>query len=379
MRLLIKDALIYNSHSHAFERGDMLCGGGRILGLGDLGGAEHDVLLDAGGRRLIPGLVDIHTHGRAGFDFCTADREGLQKMKASYLECGVTAAVPTLAGDTLSGWLAASERIGACRDGDGARLMGLHLEGRYLNPQKRGVQSAQLLTSPDVDELEKMLVAAGLPLHVSFAPELDSEGSFSAWALSRGVTLSAGHTAMTYAEAKAAEARGVTCYTHLFNVMNGLHHREGGAVCAALEGDAYTELICDGMHIAPEVVRLVYRCKGERLVLVSDSMEGAGMPDGEYTIAGVKVYMRDGKAVDADGHLGGSTLDVWSGVQNLMRFCGIPLETALPCATLAPARAVGIDGEVGSLEVGKLADALLLGGEGENIVIDRRIVGGEPY
>ncbi len=379
MRLLIKDALIYNSHSRTFVRGDMLCGGGRILGLGDLGGAEHDTLLDADGRRLIPGLVDIHTHGRAGFDFCAAEREGLQKMKVSYLECGVTTVVPTLAGDTLAGWLEAAERIDACRGGDGARLMGLHLEGRYLNPQKRGVQSAELLTAPDVDELYAMLDAAGLPLHVSYAPELDSDGSFAEFALSRGVTLSAGHTAMTYAGAKLAESRGVKCYTHLFNVMNGLHHREGGAVCAALEGDAYTELICDGMHIAPEVVRLVYRCKGERLVLVSDSMEGAGMPDGEYTIAGVKVYMRGGKATDADGHLGGSTLDVWSGVQNLMSFCGIPLETALPCATIAPAAAVGIDSEVGSLEVGKLADALLLGGDGDDIVIDRRIVGGEPY
>ena len=379
MRLLISNAMIYDSYSRTFVRGDMLCGGGRILELGQLGGAEHDVLLDAGGRRLIPGLVDIHTHGRAGFDFCTADTAGLEKMKASYLECGVTTVVPTLAGDTLSGWLSAAERINACRNGDGARLMGLHLEGRYLNPQKRGVQSAQLLTAPDTDELEAMLGAADLPLHVSYAPELDSDGEFCKFALSRGVTLSAGHTAMTYAEAKLAESRGVTCYTHLFNVMNGLHHREGGAVCAALEGDAYTELICDGMHIAPEVIRLAYRCKGaDRFVLVSDSMEGAGMPDGEYTIAGVTVYMRDGKALDADGHLGGSTLDVFNGVKNLMRFCGIGLEEALPCATLTPARAMGIDSEVGSLEVGKLADALLLD-DGEDIVIDRRIVGGKPY
>lgn len=378
MRLLIKNALIYDSVGRAFVRGDMLCGGGRIIALGELSGAAHDALLDACGKRLIPGFIDIHTHGRAGFDFCTAHGEQIQKMKDSYLSCGVTTAVPTLASDTLGNWLAAAGRIGERRDGKGARLMGLHLEGRYLNPSKRGVQAAELLTAPDTAELDRMLFRAGLPLHVSYAPELDPDGSFAAYAVSRGITLSAGHTALTYDRAKLAEQRGVRCYTHLFNAMNGLHHREGGAVCAALEGNAYAELICDGMHVSPGVVRLVYKCKGSgRLVLVSDSMEGAGMPDGEYTIAGVTVYLRDGRAVDAEGHLGGSTLDMLGALKNLMSFCNIPLEEALPCATSNPASAVGIYDRVGSLEVGKYADVLLVSGEGDNIGIDRRIIGGE--
>ena len=375
MRLLIKNALIYNSDTRSFVRGDMLCEDGLIREIGDLGDAACDTLLDAQGKRLIPGFIDIHTHGRAGFDFCTAEGEQIHKMKQSYLSCGVTSAVPTLASDTVDNWLAATERIGAAREGEGTRLVGLHLEGRYLNPSKRGVQSAQLLTAPDTAELEAMLARAGLPLHVSYAPELDEDGSFASFAGERGITLSAGHTALTYEQAKLAEQRGVGCYTHLFNAMNGLHHREGGPVCAALEGDAYAELICDGMHVSPGVVRLVYKCKGsERLVLVSDSMEGAGMPDGEYTIAGVPVYLRDGRAVDAEGHLGGSTLDMLGAVKNLMSFCNITLEEALPCATSNPASVVGIYHRVGSLEVGKYADALLLS---EDMAICATVLGGQ--
>ncbi len=375
MRLLIKNALIYNSDRRTFVPGDMLCGGGRILETGDLGGSTYDALLDARGCRLIPGLIDIHTHGRAGIDFCTAAGQQIQTMKRSYLAAGVTTVIPTLASDTVDNWLAAARRIGEEREGEGARLTGLHLEGRYLNPGKRGVQAAELLTAPDTGELEQMLSVSGLPLHVSYAPEQDADGGFAAYAISRGITLSAGHTALTYDEARLAEERGVGCYTHLFNAMNSLHHREGGAVCAALEGDAYAELICDGMHISPGVVKLVYKCKGSgRLVLVSDSMEGAGMPDGEYTIAGVPVYLKDGRALDADGHLGGSTLDMMGAVKNLMSFCGITLEAALPCATANPAKVVGIYDRVGSLEPGKYADALLLS---EDMTIRATVLGGE--
>lgn len=365
MRLLIKNALIYNTDKRVFTRGDVLCADGRIASL-DASGAEYDECIDADGAYLVPGLVDIHTHGRAGFDFAAADEAALKHMSASYLGCGVTTVIPTLASDTFEGWLAAIERINAAKRDEPCVFEGLHLEGRYLNPAKRGVQSPTLLVAPDVRELEAVIAAAGLPLHVSHAPEMDKDGTFAAFAVQHGVTLSAGHTAATYDEAKLGEARGVRSYTHLFNTMNTLHHREGGTVCAALEGDAYAELICDGMHISRGVVRLAYKCKGsDRLVLVSDSMAGAGMPDGDYIIAGVKVYVRAGKALDADGALGGSTLDMFGALKKLMNFCEITLEEALPCATINPARVVGLDGEVGSIDIGKRADMLLLRNDGE--------------
>lgn len=365
MRLLIKNALIYNTDKRAFACGDVMCADGRIVSVPGAD-AEYDKCIDAQGAYLVPGLVDIHTHGRAGFDFSDADEAALRNMSASYLSLGVTTVIPTLASDTFEGWLASIERINAAKRDGMCVFEGLHLEGRYLNPAKRGVQSPTLLVAPDTDELGAVLDAAGLPLHVSHAPEMDKDGSFAAFATQHGVTLSAGHTAATYDEAKLGEARGVRSYTHLFNTMNTLHHREGGTVCAALEGDAYAELICDGMHISRGVVRLAYKCKGnDRLVLVSDSMAGAGMPDGEYVIAGVKVYVRNGKALDADGALGGSTLDMLGALKNLMSFCEITLEEALPCATINPARVVGLDGEIGSIEVGKRADMLLLSADGE--------------
>lgn len=382
MRLLIKNALIYDTLSRSFRRDSMLCGDERILGVyadGEDAAVGAETMLDAGGDYLIPGLIDIHTHGRAGHDFCTADGAALERMKQSYLACGVTTVVPTLASATLEDWRRAAQVISEHRTGAGARLVGLHLEGRYLSPAKRGVQAAELLSAPDADELRALAACMGLPLHVSYAPELDEDGSFAATAAELGVTLSAGHTAMDYDTARLAEARGVRAYTHLFNAMPPLHHRAGGPVCAALTGTAFCELICDGHHVSPEMVRLVWRCAGgERLVLISDSMEGAGAPDGRYHIAGVPVTVKDGVALSDDGTLGGSTLDCFTGLCLLMRFCGVSFEEALPCATILPARVIGIDGEVGSLTPGKLADALLCRPEGDSVTLRRVILGGRP-
>lgn len=384
MKSLITNALIYDTPAQRFVRGEMLCGDGRILNIipeGQPCPDGVDVTVDARGGYLVPGLVDIHTHGRAGADFCTADGDALRRMKLSYLECGVTTVVPTLASATLDDWYRAAENIAAQRGSAtadiGARLIGTHLEGRYLSPQKRGVQAAELLSPPDADELRMLVSRMGLPLHVSYAPELDPDGRFAAAAAELGVTLSAGHTAMDYKTAVEAERRGVRAYTHLFNAMPPLHHRAGGPVCAALTGEAMCELICDGHHIAPEMIRLVWRCAGNRrLVLISDSMEGAGAPDGQYQIAGVPVTVKDGVALSADGTLGGSTLDCFSGLKNLMRFCGVSLAETLPCATILPARVVGIENDVGSLEPGKLADALICRDGDSGPRLERVILGG---
>lgn len=381
MRLWIKNAMIYDTAAARFVSGGVLCGDEKIIRVTQEGGEQTtpacDTVIDAEGALLLPGLVDIHTHGRAGHDFCTADDAALERMKQSYLNCGVTTVVPTLASATLDDWRRAAHTIAAHRGGAGARLLGLHLEGRYLSPGKRGVQAAELLSAPDADELRGLVAELGLPLHVSYAPELDADGSFAATAVELGVTLSAGHTAMDYATARLAESRGVRAYTHLFNAMPPLHHRAGGPVCAALTGDAYCELICDGHHIAPEMIRLVWQCAGSRrMVLISDSMEGAGALDGSYHIAGVPVTVRNGVALAADGTLGGSTLDCFAGLVNVMRYCGASLEEVLPCATVLPARVIGIDDTVGSIEPGRLADMLLCRMVDGVPVLRRAILGG---
>jgi N-acetylglucosamine-6-phosphate deacetylase len=195
---------------------------------------------------------------------------------------------------------------------------------------------------------------------------------------SLGIALSLGHTSATYEQANALIGDGVHCFTHLFNAMPPLHHRDGGAVAACLGSDvAFGEIICDGFHIAPHMVRQAFRLLGrERTVLVSDSMMGTGCPDGRYAIAGMDVDLRNGKAYTTDGAIAGSTLGLLDGVKNLMRFCQISLEEALCCATINPARAAKIDHMVGSLRSGLAADFLLLRQTDGNINIERIYVGG---
>lgn len=360
--MLITNAYIYRNQTHRFEYGNMLIRDGEIVAL-DLNEIPlNEEIWDLDGKAVVPGLVDIHTHGRAGMDFNRADEKELAAMARSYAERGVTGVMPTLASDALEQMYAAHQRIASFAPDQGeASFLGVHWEGRYINPAKKGAHAPEHLSALRAEELDHPCFRMPFPVHITGSFELDTDGSFAAKALSLGATLSLGHTAATYREAVLAESRGVSAYTHLFNTMPPLHHREGGAVAAALTGDAYTELICDGIHVAEEMVRLTYRAKGsERLVLITDSMEAAGCPDGNYAIAGNAVTVKDGKATLADGVLAGSTLNLDDAVRNLMRMCKIPLTEAILCATENPARAVGVFDRVGSLDVGKQADLLVL-------------------
>ena len=214
-------------------------------------------------------------------------------------------------------------------------------------------------------------------LHISAAFELD-DGSFARKALSIGATLGLAHTAATYAEAKRAEEWGVRSYTHLFNAMTPLHHRDGGAVCAAFEGDAYTELIGDGFHISPEMVRLTYRLKGvDRLTLISDSIQAAGCPDGDYASLSDPYYVKDGRAYTySSGAVAGSTSHLGECLNNLIDFCGIPLSEAIISATATPAKQVGVYDICGSIDEGKRADLLFLRGC-ERLDIEKIMLRGE--
>ncbi|MBR2926047.1 MAG: N-acetylglucosamine-6-phosphate deacetylase [Clostridia bacterium] len=316
----------------------------------------YDVVYDLGGARVIPGLVDVHTHGRAGKDFSTATKEEMEMLRLSYARQGVTSVFPTLASGTDEEWQRAIDSIQACG------FDGIHLEGRYLNPQKRGAHPLPLLSLPDAKDLEHFLSRIAIPCHVSAALELDEDGSFTKAALAHGATVGLGHTNATAEQTKLALARGASSFTHLFNTMPPLHHREGGVLAIALQATGYAELIADGIHVCPDVVSLAYHCLGkEHLVLVTDSMEATGCPDGDYTIAGQPVRVENGIArTAAEGALAGSTLELWQGVRNLMRFASVSLEDAVRSATLTPAKMVGIDGKVGTVETGKKANLVIL-------------------
>ena len=328
----------------------------RILAVGeDCNAYTADEGLDATGKTVLPGLLDVHTHGRAGYDFATADQAGLDTMRRDYLRHGVTGVFATLASATVDEWLCAIERIQA------SDFEGIHFEGRYLNPAKRGAHAPELIVPLDADELDRLLCKVTLPCHISAAYELDTDGSFASCAKLHGATMGLGHTAATASEARAALACGVISFTHLYNAMPPLHHREGGAVSVALCGGGYGELIVDGVHVCPEMVALAWRCLGkDKTVLITDSMEGTGCADGTYSIAGQPVILKNGKALTLDGALAGSTLELWDGVKNLMAFTGATLAEAVGCATRNPARMVGMDGLLGSIEAGKRADLLLV-------------------
>ncbi len=392
-KTLLCGGLLLDTDLADFVPGELLFSDGIIIAIGAPGTLprEDAEIWDVDGAYVSPGLVDIHSHGRAGGDFVSADVATLVKMSRSYLTAGVTTVMPTLASAPLDEYPLAVERIrSAAAVTDGARLLGLHLEGRYLNPKKRGAHAPSLLAPLDADELTDLharMCASGddalsyndkpTPYRLCAALECDTDGSFTATAQQLGIVLSLGHTEATYAQAKELVARGVNCFTHLFNAMPPLHHRDGGAVAACFDSDAYGEIICDGFHIAPHMVRLAYRLLGrERMVLISDSMEGTGCPDGNYNIAGMDVTVKDGKAYTTDGAIAGSTLGLFDAVRNLVRFCDIPVAHALLCATINPARAARIDDHVGSLRTGRTADLLILDIKGNDISLIDVALGG---
>ena len=365
--MIIKNANVWDDTTFSFFRADLLIRDGMIAAVGNLDGATDDCVIDAEGKPVIPGFVDVHTHGGAGHDFVAATAEDFHGMARFYASHGVTSVMPTLASAPLPEMEAAAAALTAFTPAaDEADFCGVHLEGRYLNPTKKGAHAPHLLAPLNAEELDCEGFRNCRAIHITAAYELDTDGSFANAAKAIGATMGLGHTAATYAEAKAAEERGISSYTHLFNTMPPLHHRDGGTVCAALEGDRFAELICDGIHIAPEMVRLAARLKGrERLVLVSDSMEATGSCDGEYFIAGNPVVVKNGKALTPEGALAGSTLTLDVALRNLMKFTGMSLGDAVSCVTANPAKQVGVFDRIGSIAVGKQADLLILSGETE--------------
>ena len=373
MKVLYQNAYIYTEQEDgccSFVRGWLLTDGERIASFDflecpeDLGiFGENIQVVDLGGALLAPGLIDIHTHGRAGGDFNSADADMMVKMARSYLESGVTSFLPTLASDTLDGLYRSVDNIAKAKMLGAGNIVGTHLEGRYLNSKRRGAHAEHLLAPLDVDEIKALIYKMNETghAHVSAALEMDADGGFTKAVLESGATLGLAHTDATYAQAEAAFENGATVLTHTYNAMSPFHHRDGGAVGAGLLNDnVYCELIVDGFHVSPEAVKLAYKMKQEKLILITDSMEATGMADGEYSIAGLPVIVKDGKARTIEGAIAGSTLTLIDGVKHLAAFAKIPFEAALYNATAAPAKMLGIFDSVGSLEVGKLANMLVL-------------------
>ena len=356
----------YLDEDFRLVQGDIEIEDGKILRVGkDLLRKEEDLAVDcAGSYTVVPGFVDVHIHGCAGADTCDATREALEAMAAFLLAHGVTSFCPTTmttSRETIqAALLAAKDMMDHPMEG-GARVVGVNMEGPFIAKERKGAQKEEDILPPDFPLFQRFYEeSGGIVRLVDVAPEQPGGLDFVEKA-SQLCTVSIAHTTADYDQAKAAFDKGVTHATHLFNAMSGLHHRKPGVVGAVFDDSRVRgELICDGFHIHPAVLRAAFRLLGDRALIVSDSMRANGMPEGEaFDLGGQMVTVHQGKALLPDGTIAGSVTNLHQEIKNLVSF-GVPFEQAVKAATLLPARAIGLDGEIGSIAPGKRADLVVL-------------------
>ncbi|GAC1473193.1 MAG: N-acetylglucosamine-6-phosphate deacetylase [Chloroflexota bacterium] len=323
--------------------------------------------VDYGSKYIAPGLIDLHVHGIAGADVMEPTPDSLAAMSSRFAVHGVTGWLAS----TLTAGIPHLERVlravRAYMDGEqrGARVLGVHLEGPWISKAFKGMQNDAHIALPVLDVVQHLIaLGAGTVRRVSMAPELPGADSTIRWLRREGVYVSIAHTGATYEEAMHAVDMGATQVTHCFNAMTPLHHRQPGVAGASmLSDDLYTELIADGIHIHPAVMRLLIRVKGrERVMLVTDSMSATERPDGEYEVAGMKVIVHMGEARLENGRLASSTLTMDAAVCNVVQKCGVSVVDAVYMASSTPAKAMGLGERKGALRVGFDADLAILDG-----------------
>lgn len=357
--MIIKNAMVYTPQ-HVFAKGDIVIRGGRIV----FGAAPQldEEIIDAEGLYALPGLLDLHFHGAVGHDFCDASEEAIQALADFEASKGVLAICPatmTYSEEILCGIMDAAA---AHKNGRGADLVGINMEGPFISPDKIGAQNPKYLHKADVDMFRRLQErAGGLIKLVDMAPEED--GALDFIARCRGeVRISIAHTCTSYETAKKAFAAGASHMTHLYNAMPGITHREPGPIIAALEDHAEVELITDGVHIHPAMVRFTFNTFGaDRVVLIADSMMACGLPDGQYSLGGQAVTVKGPRATltEHPGVIAGSATCLYDCMRRAVLDMGVPLESAVRAASENPARSIGVDSAYGSLAAGRYGNVIL--------------------
>ncbi len=362
--ILIRNAQVITPAAH-FPKGWLLARDKKIvlIGTGNPPTLDADQTIDAAGLTLLPGFIDVHVHGGMGHEMMDATPDALHALAKFYAQNGVTSFLATTWTDSREAITAALENVAKHMGAqpDGATLLGVHLEGPYLNVSKRGAQNPIHFRTAGREEAQFFLNFNVIRL-LSVAPEFEENHWLIEECVRRGVTVSVAHSAATYEQVKQAVGLGLTHSTHTFNAMIGLGHREPGTVGAVLTSpEINCELIADNIHVHPASMQILYAAKGpNRVVLITDAVRGAGLGDIEYVMDDRQVVVRDGAVRLPDGTLAGSTLTLNRGLHNFMQATGQPLSAVWRTSSLNAARDIHISDRKGSLEVGKDADLILV-------------------
>lgn len=349
-----------------FVTGDLLVEDGIISQIGMVDSVPEDArVIDAKGSYLVPGFIDLHTHGAYGVDVNAATAEDLEKIGRFFATQGTTSWLGSVLTDTREQTLWCIEQYLKYKESQpkGARMMGIHLEGPFLAYEYKGAMPEHLLKEGDTSLLEQYQRAAkGNIRYLTVSPEVKGVVDMIPACEGLGIVPAIGHSGADYDTAMEAVNHGAKASTHTFNAMKLLHQHFPAILGAVLESDVYCEAICDGRHLHPGIVRLLLKTKGyDRVVAVTDSIMAAGLPDGDYMLGVNEVVVKDGDAcLKSTGVRAGSTLTTHQALLNLMKFTGEPLEKVLPLLTENPAKLIGAFEEIGSIAEGKNADLVML-------------------
>lgn len=379
-RILIRGASRIVTPIEEMTSAAIIIEGGRIAWLGpavQLRELEVDRVLDVGGLVVLPGFIDLHVHGGGGYEVIEGTTESLLGVAQAHARFGTTAFLATTASFPWPEILATARAVRRMTDRDlaGAQILGLHLEGPFINEQRRGAHPRDFLLAPTSTLLAEIERDAGEALRmVAVAPELWPADLLQSLA-EQNVVVALGHSMASYEEARRAIEAGASHAIHTFNATVPFHHRHPGLIGAVLTSDEVTaEVIPDGVHVHPAAIRLLLRCKGmNRTVLVTDATSAAGLPDGVYKVLGQTTTVSERSVRLADGTLAGSVLTMNQAVANMCRFAGIPLLQAVAMATLNPARVVKVQSRKGTLRVGMDADLIAVD---EDLNVHLTLVGG---
>lgn len=365
--LLIENAQIMTPRG-VISRGWIMSGEGVItrLGADDAPSLDGHTHINAAGLTLLPGFIDVHVHGALGYDVMHANPDEIMKLSEIYAQHGVTSFLATTWSDTREHTLAALENVRNCLETptNGAEILGVHLEGPYLCPEMCGAQNKTLIRRAERDEALAFLDVGVIRL-LSLAPEYSENHWLINECVRRGIVVSCAHTGATYEDMQHAIMYGLSHATHTYNAMTGLHHRKPGTLGAVMTApEVRCELIADNVHVHPGAMKLLWQAKGDDgVMLITDSVSAAGMPDGQYMVDNHPVQVIGGVVQMDDGTLSGSTLTLERGLYNFMQATGESLERVWRSSSLNAARNLRIDDYKGSLEVKKDADFVLVDAE----------------